>query len=300
MPNNKYQSGLLMLREEKKEEGHKSPEEMKKVVMNGAKLLCPFHPAPGTLVVTSNQVRLQGNIWATSADNKKTNFLFTGLCLHPSFGSAKPPCIGVITPLIWEKTGTIKVQDNPTLLKESKIKCGISNQYITILHDGQTAVPSVLMNLSQDLVNSNMSDCSDSVRIKLQNEVEKYCKSQKTKCLKEDSCATLEGKMDRFNNCMQARIKINTKCFKGGDFGHNKAIADAINGLIRCQEIFFPKCTDSFKEPVPIPPPIPQEDKDYMKRMAEITGLTGAALIIYVIISEGSRLYPPRNLVPVP
>jgi hypothetical protein len=30
------------------------------------------------------------------------------------------------------------------------------------------------------------------------------------------------------------------------------------------------------------------------------TGLTGAALVTYLIISEGSRLFPPRNLVPVP
>lgn len=32
----------------------------------------------------------------------------------------------------------------------------------------------------------------------------------------------------------------------------------------------------------------------------ELTGLTGAALATYLIISEGSRLFPPRNLVPVP
>jgi len=32
----------------------------------------------------------------------------------------------------------------------------------------------------------------------------------------------------------------------------------------------------------------------------EVTGLTGSALLIYLIISEGSRAFPPRNLVPVP
>lgn len=32
----------------------------------------------------------------------------------------------------------------------------------------------------------------------------------------------------------------------------------------------------------------------------EATGLTGAALALYLLISEGSRLFPPRNLVPVP
>jgi hypothetical protein len=41
-------------------------------------------------------------------------------------------------------------------------------------------------------------------------------------------------------------------------------------------------------------------DPSFMRRMEEITGLTGLALIIYLIISEGSRLFPPRNLVPVP
>ena len=32
----------------------------------------------------------------------------------------------------------------------------------------------------------------------------------------------------------------------------------------------------------------------------EVTGLTGAALLAYLIISEGSRLIPARNLVPIP
>lgn len=32
----------------------------------------------------------------------------------------------------------------------------------------------------------------------------------------------------------------------------------------------------------------------------DVTGLSGAALAAYLIISEGSRLFPPRNLIPVP
>jgi hypothetical protein len=58
--------------------------------------------------------------------------------------------------------------------------------------------------------------------------------------------------------------------------------------------------------PVPVPEPVraprrvPEVDRGFMDRMAEITGLTGAALITYLIISEGSRLFPPRNLIPVP
>jgi hypothetical protein len=34
--------------------------------------------------------------------------------------------------------------------------------------------------------------------------------------------------------------------------------------------------------------------------IAAITGLTGGALVVYLIISEGSRIFPPRNLIPLP
>ncbi len=32
----------------------------------------------------------------------------------------------------------------------------------------------------------------------------------------------------------------------------------------------------------------------------KVTGLTGGALVLYLLVSEGSRLFPPRNLIPVP
>jgi hypothetical protein len=62
------------------------------------------------------------------------------------------------------------------------------------------------------------------------------------------------------------------------------------------------------RQPQPVPVPAqqpstarqPQSNQDFMQRMAKLTGLTGTALIIYLIFSEGSRLFPPRNLVPVP
>lgn len=55
--------------------------------------------------------------------------------------------------------------------------------------------------------------------------------------------------------------------------------------------------------PVPVPDPVrvPVPDRSLRERIAEITGLSGAALTVYIIISEGSRIvFPPRNLVPVP
>ena len=58
--------------------------------------------------------------------------------------------------------------------------------------------------------------------------------------------------------------------------------------------------------PIRVPGRAPQGQQNpgtsptFMEEMAAITGFTGTALIIYLIISEGTRLFPPRNLVPVP
>lgn len=69
--------------------------------------------------------------------------------------------------------------------------------------------------------------------------------------------------------------------------------------LVKCQSIYFPKCAN-MPQRVQEAEPIPQVDDSFMKQMEAITGLTGTALIIYLIVSEGSRLFPPRNLVPIP
>jgi len=141
--------------------------------------------------------------------------------------------------------------------------------------------------------------CTDSERNKLQKEVENQCKGGiMRKCTDVDNCSLLIGKIDQFTKCMEARIKINTKCFKGGDLGHNIQVQQAINGIINCQAIYARKCIP--KEQVPKPKEVPVADEDFMRKMEKITGLTGTALIIYLIISEGSRLFPPRNLVPIP
>jgi len=55
------------------------------------------------------------------------------------------------------------------------------------------------------------------------------------------------------------------------------------------------------RAPQPQTSPSPAVDRSLVERIQAATGLTGAALIIYIIISEGSRVaFPPRNLVPVP
>jgi hypothetical protein len=47
--------------------------------------------------------------------------------------------------------------------------------------------------------------------------------------------------------------------------------------------------------------PVTAPDKSMVQKMQALTGLTGAALWIYIIISEGSRIVvPPRNAIPLP
>jgi len=62
-------------------------------------------------------------------------------------------------------------------------------------------------------------------------------------------------------------------------------------------------------QPVPVPVTVPetapeaapQRDPSFWQRMQMATGLTGTGLVIYLIVSEGSRIaFPPRNLIPAP
>ncbi len=52
--------------------------------------------------------------------------------------------------------------------------------------------------------------------------------------------------------------------------------------------------------PVTSPARARSSSKSLRERVGEITGLTGTALTIYLIISEGTRVFPPRNLIPAP
>jgi hypothetical protein len=110
--------------------------------------------------------------------------------------------------------------------------------------------------------------------------------------------------MEKNFACAYAREAIAYKCFGGPtDDGHMTQIKETLNAALNCERIFNKKCKPK-KEPQRKPQqqvkPALSENKDFMKYMQDITGLTGTALLIYVIISEGTRLFPLRNLVPVP
>jgi Domain of unknown function (DUF4157)/Novel toxin 16 len=147
-------------------------------------------------------------------------------------------------------------------------------------------------------------DCTPAEHLMLQNEVDRAC-DRDTRCTQNDDCATLWQKITFNTECIRARAVINARCFRGGNLGHIIALANAVNGLIRCWLVYNRQCQPQ-APPLPAPERAPEPerrpvvDKSFMDRMAEITGLTGTALIAYLIVSEGSRLFPPRNLVPVP
>jgi RHS repeat-associated protein len=72
---------------------------------------------------------------------------------------------------------------------------------------------------------------------------------------------------------------------------------DAANLAARMAEYLI-HCTDDQCPPGGTPDP--GESFFDWKYWEEVTGLTGAALVVYLVVSEGTRLFPPRNLVPVP
>jgi hypothetical protein len=140
----------------------------------------------------------------------------------------------------------------------------------------------------------------------LQNEVDRACDRPLRCSPQADSCADLMRKIDERAECIRARTRINARCFAGGDAHHIAMIAQAVAGLANCWTVYNAKCQQA---PTPVPVTAPETarrpvelrfDRAFMEKMTAITGLTGTALIAYLIISEGSRLFPPRNLIPIP
>jgi RHS repeat-associated protein len=79
--------------------------------------------------------------------------------------------------------------------------------------------------------------------------------------------------------------------------GHQRLINQDKANLSRRQAEYLANCSDG----PPNGAPAPNESFFDLKYWQRITGLSGAALIAYLIISEGSRIvFPPRNLVPAP
>ncbi|KFF21478.1 PAAR-like protein [Chryseobacterium sp. JM1] len=113
--------------EKQKKASGDSPTEKREVVMHGAKLKCPHAKVLGDLKVTSNEINLQDQLWATEGDgNNMVNLQFKGTCGHPKWPAqnmSPPPCMSVIKLSPWENLGSTKVQKQTVLVKESFIFC---------------------------------------------------------------------------------------------------------------------------------------------------------------------------------
>lgn len=113
--------------EKQKKANEDSPLEKREMVMHGAKLKCPYAQAPGDLKVTSNEIKLQDQLWATDGDgNNMINLQFKGTCGHPKWPAknmSPPPCMSVIKLSPWQNLGTYTVQAQKVLVKESFITC---------------------------------------------------------------------------------------------------------------------------------------------------------------------------------
>jgi hypothetical protein len=151
----------------------------------------------------------------------------------------------------------------------------------------------------------------------------------------EDICARLAREINeminrdkrQFNDCgthglvQRFREQINGASGPGTDGWrtHDEAIKNQQRGLRnRLDEFNRNNCGS--KIPIPQdawqwatrPAPQPKEwmgqpvkrevssEGGLLKYFENATGLTGVALLIYIVVSEGSRAFPPRNLVPVP
>lgn len=77
--------------------------------------------------------------------------------------------------------------------------------------------------------------------------------------------------------------------------GHRRLLNMHKANLAALKAMYLAKCG---------PPPggMPELGKNVLdwEYWEEVTGLSGAALVAYLLASEGSRLFPPRNLIPVP
>lgn len=113
--------------EQQKKSSEDSPIEKREMVMHGATLKCPYAQGPGELKVTSNEIQLQDQPFATIGDgNNMINLQFKGTCGHPKWPArnmSPPPCMSVIKLTPWQNPGTTQIQEQTVLVKESYINC---------------------------------------------------------------------------------------------------------------------------------------------------------------------------------
>ena len=139
---------------------------------------------------------------------------------------------------------------------------------------------------------TSSSTCPESVRVPLQNNVNNRCKGEH-KCRGGDDCPNIEKNIETITECMNARIKIMEKCYKGGDLNHKTQVLNKLNALITCQELYSKKCNKGQQpEPVPVPRRTPSEDPGKLPTLPKEAPLAAVGLFILYLITGALRPGP--------
>lgn len=85
---------------------------------------------------------------------------------------------------------------------------------------------------------ANPGNCTPDEKDALQADVTNLCKNAGSRsCSFADACPTIQTKIDVAAKCIEARQKINSQCFDGGDAGHITAVQQEVNLQNNCWSI---------------------------------------------------------------
>ncbi len=124
------------------------------VVVSGAKLMCPFGTAPGTLMASSQLTSLGcskpvATIMDVALGSNITPFGMCTSLANPQVAAATAAALGVLTPMPctmmpagpWQATKpTVLVGGKPVLTQESMLMCGMGMGQIKIISPGQMKI----------------------------------------------------------------------------------------------------------------------------------------------------------------
>jgi len=110
----------------------------------------------------------------------------------------------------------------------------------------------------------------------------------KLKCTEADTCSQLEGKMQLLRRMIKSHEGWDRRAPPGrGGNRHAVEIAELWRAFAKCEAIYEKNCKDCERE-------------KKAEQATKAAGAVSAGVLLYWIISEGSRLFPPRNLIPIP
>ncbi|MCD8418692.1 DUF4280 domain-containing protein [Tenacibaculum finnmarkense] len=118
---------------------------------DGAKIECQLCVNPeGTLTVTSNEIKIQGQVFANENDKGKPNLVFDGNCKKSPYQAS--PCKAVMIPIAWQGTADALIQGGKALLEDSTIMCGFGGVEIKITNHLQVNEPTELQPLMAPVI----------------------------------------------------------------------------------------------------------------------------------------------------